>query len=214
MQRKVTVLCGDVSHPVNSVLHEWASRQSAGTTVELLHEKTALGTGDLLVLVSCHQMVEASLRERFGRCVVIHASDLPLGRGWSPHIWQILEGRSEITVTLLDAADKIDTGDIWKQVSVQVSPHALWDEINRQIFATVIELLDYAVENWDRVTPKPQRSDIEPTYYRRRTPADSRLDPDKTLAEQFNLLRVCDPERYPAYFELFGERFVIRIEKK
>ena len=51
----------------------------------------------------------------------------------------------------------------------------------------------------------------EPSYYARRRPADSRLDPDKTLREQFNLLRVADPDRYPAFFELAGRRYEVRI---
>jgi hypothetical protein len=40
---------------------------------------------------------------------------------------------------------------------------------------------------------------------------DSRLDPDKSLRDQFNLLRVSDPVSYPAFFELNGRRFEISI---
>ena len=40
------------------------------------------------------------------------------------------------------------------------------------------------------------------------------IDPDKTIAEQFDLMRVCDPDRYPAYFNYLGYKYVIRIEKQ
>jgi methionyl-tRNA formyltransferase len=53
----------------------------------------------------------------------------------------------------------------------------------------------------------------EPSYYPRRRPDDSRLDPNKTLAEQFNLLRVVDNERYPAFFEHHGQRYLVKVEK-
>jgi methionyl-tRNA formyltransferase len=52
----------------------------------------------------------------------------------------------------------------------------------------------------------------EPTWYARRRAADSRLDPDRTLAQQFDLLRVVDNDRYPAFFDLRGHRYRLRID--
>jgi methionyl-tRNA formyltransferase len=33
------------------------------------------------------------------------------------------------------------------------------------------------------------------------------------LAEQFDLQRICDPERYPAFFELHGHRYKLTLDK-
>ena len=52
----------------------------------------------------------------------------------------------------------------------------------------------------------------EPTSYPRRVPPDSRLDPNRTIAEQFDLLRVADPVRLPAYFLHRGRRFVLVLQ--
>jgi methionyl-tRNA formyltransferase len=38
------------------------------------------------------------------------------------------------------------------------------------------------------------------------------LDPQKSLAEQFNILRVVDNDRYPAFFEWNGRRYNLKIE--
>ncbi len=46
---------------------------------------------------------------------------------------------------------------------------------------------------------RPQQG--EASYYRRRRAADSQLDPHCSLAEQFNLLRVVDNQRYPAFVQ-------------
>jgi hypothetical protein len=48
----------------------------------------------------------------------------------------------------------------------------------------------------------------------RRRQSDSRLDPDKTIAEQLNLLRVVDEERYPAYFDYRGHSYHMTISAK
>lgn len=51
----------------------------------------------------------------------------------------------------------------------------------------------------------------EPIHYSRRRPADSQLDPERSLAEQFNLLRVGDDQSYPAFFHLGGRRYSVQI---
>ena len=50
-------------------------------------------------------------------------------------------------------------------------------------------------------------------YYPKRTPEDSRLDPNKTFVEQFNLLRVADKDRYPTFFEYLGCKYIVTIQK-
>ena len=46
----------------------------------------------------------------------------------------------------------------------------------------------------------------KPSTYPRRTPADSKLDIDKTIRDQFNLLRICNNQDWPAFFEISGGR--------
>ena len=53
----------------------------------------------------------------------------------------------------------------------------------------------------------------ESTFYSKRGPKDSELDIDKTIDEQFNLLRVVDNERYPAFFRKNGQKYFIKIYK-
>ncbi|EOB2070111.1 formyltransferase family protein [Campylobacter coli] len=47
--------------------------------------------------------------------IVIHASNLPQGKGWSPFFHQVIEGKNEITFSLFEADDKVDNGDIYLQ---------------------------------------------------------------------------------------------------
>jgi methionyl-tRNA formyltransferase len=144
---------------------------------------------------------------------VIHASDLPLGRGWSPHIWQLIGGAELLTLTLLEVANKVDSGDIWKKIKLQISRDALWDQINEVVFDAELQLISFAVEKFDEIEPQAQSTIVDPTYYSKRKPVDSMIDPRKSIEEQFDLIRVCDPDRFPAYFELRGFKYNIRVEK-
>ena len=51
------------------------------------------------------------------------------------------------------------------------------------------------------------------SFYQKRTSTDSELDIHKSIKEQFNLLRVVDNEKYPAYFRYKGQKYILRIEK-
>lgn len=209
----VSIVCSDEKHPVNRTLTDWAARHSATHQIRIVRKVAELEQGDLLFLISCHEIVRANVRERFKATLVIHASDLPIGRGWSPHVWQVLEGKSEITVTMLEAVDGVDSGAIWSQVQLKLEGHELAQEINEALFRAEADLMDRALEL--ARDPKPRAQDSRtPTYYPKRSAAMSELDVHKSLAEQFELLRVVDNERYPAFFKFRGHTYVVKIEKK
>ena len=50
-------------------------------------------------------------------------------------------------------------------------------------------------------------------FYSKRNKKSNELDVNKSIEEQFNLLRVVDNERYPAHFNLNGHTYVLKIEK-
>jgi methionyl-tRNA formyltransferase len=195
----VTILCTDPMHPVNTWLQVWKDEQPPEVCVLILRDLGDVGQGDFLFLISCHQIVPKVVRNRFRHTLVVHASALPEGRGMSPQVWQVVNGASKLTVTLLNAEDELDSGDIWHQIDFPLA-------------GTELTLLTWALGECDRNVPRRQVG--EPTYFRRRTPADSAIDPHRPLAEFFDLLRIADPNRYPAFFTYRGCTYRIRIEKQ
>jgi methionyl-tRNA formyltransferase len=180
--------------------------------VQLCFRKGDLSAGDLLFLVSCAEIIRDTERRKFRASLVLHASDLPQGRGWSPHVWSILNGASRIVVSLAEAADPVDTGRIWLKTEFLLEGHELLPEINDRLFSSELELMTRAVRDFGSLQPTPQQGEPGP-YMVKRTPEDSRLDVHRTIAEQFNVLRVVDNERFPAFFEYLGRRYVVKIQK-
>lgn len=209
---KISVLCSSESHPVYPYLQGWVKDAGANHDVELLQGKAKLAGGDILFLISCHEIISAQDRQKYTTCLVIHASDLPEGRGWSPQIWQVLEGKRDIIVSLIGAEDEVDAGPIWAQRHLLLEGHELYDEINSKFFAIELELMDHALELVGLTTPVAQ-DNRAPSFYRKRVPEDSRLDPHRSIADQFDLLRVVDPNRFPAFFDFRGHRYTLRIDK-
>lgn len=149
---KITLLSSDVKHPVNSYLRAWMDTQKGFHEVELVQRKSDLVGGEILFLVSCSEIIDAKVRDKYLATLVLHASDLPRGRGWSPHIWEIVNGSEAITLSLLEAEDKVDSGKIWQKLNIQVPKHALWSEINHLLFEGEIELINFAVQNFSSVS--------------------------------------------------------------
>lgn len=210
---KIDFICTDLNHPVNAVLEKWIANNLAEHVISMVRSKSQLVGGDLLFLVSCHELIGSDVRNQYRTTFVLHASDLPLGRGWSPHIWTVVNGGNEVVVSLLEAEDQVDSGDIWAQRRISLAGHELHDEIAAAVYHAEIELIEYAINHYTEIIKRPQ-DDRVATYYPRRTPEDSRIDPEQSIAEQFELLRVVDFRRYPAFFDFRGQRYYLKISKE
>jgi UDP-2,4-diacetamido-2,4,6-trideoxy-beta-L-altropyranose hydrolase len=204
----IDVLCTDQTHPVIDALRAWCERQK---NARLCFSRKELRGGDFLFLISCHFIVGDDIRSRYEHSLVIHASDLPAGRGWSPLVWQLLEGRRSVAVSLIDAADPVDSGAIWSQQTIVFDGSEDFQEINAKLFECEISLMDWALENCARSQARAQAG--EPSFYRRRNPGDSLIDAGMTIADAFDRIRVCDPVRYPAHFELRNSTYAISLKK-
>lgn len=69
------------------------------------------------------------------------------------------------------------------------------------------------VELYPSIIACGKEQEGEESFYPRRRPEDSRIDIGKSIKDQFDLLRVVDNERYPAFFEYNGCRYVLKIER-
>lgn len=182
-----------------------------GDDAALCRSYETVRAGAVAFYLSCHRMAPPEILARNRRNLVVHASDLPEGRGWSPLTWQILAGRNRVPVCLLEAARQVDAGAVIYKEHLEFAGHELIDEMRSALAELTLGLCRRFLA--EAVPPEGIPQAGTPTYWERRHPEDSALDPHKTLAEQFELLRVADNERYPAYFEWRGHRYRLRIDK-
>ena len=209
---KISILLSSDSHPVTKFIKLWIKKNSNNHDISLYHSSDQLSGGDILFLISCNEIIGRDVRALFSKTLVLHASDLPKGRGWSPHIWDIIFDADHITITLLEAVDSLDAGDIWRKLKIPVPKHYLWYEINELLFKAELELMDFAINHFTDITPEPQVPGGE-TYLPKRSPKDSEINPFDTIANQFNLIRISDPERFPSRFKLHGHQYKLILEK-
>jgi methionyl-tRNA formyltransferase len=180
-----------------------------GHNCVLLHRHEEVTKGEILVLLSCEKVFRQLELNRHN--LVVHESALPQGKGWSPLTWQVLEGRDRIPVTLFEAASDVDSGDIYLQEDLVLEGHELVDELREKQGETTLRLVLKFIREYPSVKGRPQQG--AESFYPRRKPEHSMLNTEEPLSAQFNLLRVCDNERYPAYFIKDGVKYLIKIYK-
>ena len=166
---------------------------------------------DIVFILSYHKIISKEYLSKHNHNIVIHASELPQGKGWSPMFWQILEEKNEIPFSMFEVDEGVDSGEIYMQKILKLTGYELNEELrDKQANFTIDMCLDFVV-NYDKYkVSKPQIG--RESFYPKRSEKDSKLDIDKSIKEQFNLLRIVDNENYPAYFEIDGYRYVLKIE--
>jgi methionyl-tRNA formyltransferase len=185
----------------------------SGHDVSWVHEISEITEGELSFYLGCGKIVPPDVLSKNRHNLVVHASALPQGRGWSPLTWQILEGRNEIPISLFEAERFVDSGKIYIRDVMRFDGTELIGELRQKAGEYTVRLCRAFVENYPNIVLKGANQAGTSSYYRKRSPEDSRLDPDRTIREQFNLMRVVDNEHYPARFELNGAQYTLRIEK-
>jgi methionyl-tRNA formyltransferase len=185
--------------------------QGAGDDAVLCRRHDDIDEGAVAFYLGCVKITPPDVLARNQRNLVVHASDLPQGRGFSPLTWQILEGKSTIPICLLDAVEGVDAGTIVYRDSMHFNGHELIEEMRGVMGLKHVELCLRFLA--DATPPIGREQTGEASVYQRRRPADSALDPNLTIAEQFNLLRVVDNRSYPAFFDLNGHRYRLSVEK-
>ena len=176
---------------------------------ELFFESVNLQGFDLVFVLSFHKILSPNELSKNKLTLVLHASNLPAGKGWSPLFWQVLEGKNEIIFTLFRADERADNGEIYLQKSLNLSGLELYDELRTKQAELTRQMCLEFIALYPHIKARKQSG--HESFYHKRTPKDSELDINKSISEQFNLLRICSNDEFPAFFYKDGKKFVLKI---
>lgn len=196
---------------VDELAQQWTS---AGHVVQVANKVEHALPADFCFCLSFSRIISAEARQQYKHTLVVHESNLPDGRGWAPMTWQILEGKNRIPVTLLEAVDAVDAGPIYLQEWIDLDGTELNPEWRLLQARATQNLCLQWLQAYPAILNDARQQTGAGSVYPRRNPDDSKLDPSKTLVEQFDLLRVVDNQDYPAFFEMRGRVYEIGINPR
>ncbi len=164
---------------------------------------------DAVFILSYFRIIDEEFLKRNRFNLVVHESNLPKGKGWSPLFWQILKNKNVIPIVLFEAKKNIDSGNIYISDVIKLKGDELHDEIRQAQADKMVELCTMFIDSYQEIIPKRQIG--KQSFFRKRIPEDSELNINKSIKDQFNLLRIVNNEEYPAFFYLSNKKYILKI---
>ena len=162
---------------------------------------------DLVFILGYTTILPLSLKKINKLVLIVHESNLPNGKGFSPLQWQILKGKNLIIFSLIDLNKDIDSGDIYDQIKLKLNGNELFNEIRAKQAQTTFKLINLFLKKYPLIKKTKQKG--RSTYFRKRTIKDGKLNINKSINAQFNLLRIGNNDKWPSYFIKNGIKYIL-----
>jgi methionyl-tRNA formyltransferase len=208
----ITILTDNPNSWIIPFVNELLNELKINHHVNHVYKASEINYGDIMFILSCEKILKPEYLKFHKKNIVVHPSKLPMGKGWSPLAWQILEGSNSIPISLFEAVEELDSGNIYLVETLELNGHELNEEIKQKQGLITIKMINYFIDNYNSLTGKPQIG--EESFYPRRSKKENEIDVYKSISEQFNLLRVVDNERYPAHFFYLGKKYILKIYRE
>ncbi|WP_300440115.1 formyltransferase family protein [Christiangramia sp.] len=183
-----------------------------GHSVKYVYKSQELYPCDIMFLLSCTKLLSRKYLQPNKNNIVVHASDLPHGKGFSPMQWQILEGKNQIPITLFEAVEGVDSGPFYLKDMIEFEGHELLNELREKMALKIIQMCLRFVNEYGKLRSQPQIG--ESSLYKKRMTQDDQLDISKSIASQFNHFRIAHNENHPLYFKYLGHKYYLKIIKE
>ena len=152
-----------------------AAAQQLGIPVSHEADDVLDADADLGVVVAFGQIIKPHILNRLAM-VNVHFSLLPRWRGAAPVERAILAGDEVTGVCLMEVAEGLDTGRVYRQVEVPIAPEATAGGLRAELVDAAVPMLIGALQDGLGL-PEPQHG--EPVYAAKLTRDELRLDWDQ-----------------------------------
>ncbi|MDG2243425.1 MAG: formyltransferase family protein [Rhodospirillaceae bacterium] len=169
---------------------------------------------NMLISSGYPEIIPEDVFSCFDSALNFHPTLLPKNRGRYLHY--ILTNREEYSGCTLHLIDSgVDSGPIVAQAKFPVTDFDTVKSLQRKSDEQELELLKMFLRDSENLirSAKPQDHNQSTTYIEKRTPEDSALDESMTLKEAFYALRAFDPELYPGFIDINGERVAFTVRR-
>ena len=144
--------------------------------------------------------------------VFFHETPLPEGKGNSPIQWTVFNKRPNLTVTAFKATVNMDAGAILYQYNIPLSSSDTLEILDKKRSIGIKKCFEEILEELKQGFIVLRTQTGQDSISAKRTPDDSELDPNETLLKLWNKIRVCDNNKFPAFFKQKGKKIILRYE--
>ena len=170
---------------------------------------------DFIITVYWAHLLDIEVISCVKDTINFHPALLPINRGWFPHVHSIIDG-SPLGVTLHRIDEGADTGPVWAQKEVKLSPYDTAKSIYERLQGEMISMFQ---DSWNDIKlgliePKKQNQSIASYHKKSEINELDRLDSSALMrvGDVINILRARSfGDLGFAYYEENGSRVFINI---
>ena len=201
-----------LNHDSNFISAEF-QRDNLKIEINKFYDANKIEKFDIVFILGYTKILPSSFLKRNALNLVVHASDLPSGKGFAPIQHQILEGKEKKKITLLETVESVDSGPILLQNTLNFDGTELYDEIRSKQAQATILLIDKFIKLYPNFERKKQSSlpQVKEHFYPKRLPKDGELNIEKSIKDNFNLLRLGNNKAWPSFFIYKKKKYIIKI---
>ncbi|XP_019624875.1 PREDICTED: uncharacterized protein LOC109470381 [Branchiostoma belcheri] len=203
-QRKITFLCNSFNGLSQRLYLELISRGHHvivhdNPRGEKMTEVVEADQPDLVVCPFLTRRVPPSLYNNPARPVLIVHPGIPGDEGPSSIDWALKEGATEWGVTVLQAAETMDGGDIWATCKFTINRQATKSSLyGKEVTQAAVVSVLQAIDAWERdVPPIPldyKHPEVKGELKRKLTAEDRQVDWTQAAEDVARSVRACDSQ--------------------
>jgi len=191
------------------LLNSTLIKRNSKYNIKISHNHQEVQSQDIVFILGYTKILNDDFIKSNKLNLVIHESALPKGKGFSPVQWQILDGAKFIPVCLIEATSEVDSGDIIYKDKIELSGFELYEDIREKQAEASLRIISEFLKIYPNFKREKQYG-LE-SFYRKRVINDGELDVDKSIKQQFNLLRIGNNEGWPSFFYYAGKKYLLKI---
>jgi len=155
---------------------------------------------DITAILSYYKIIPEKFLKYSKYNLVVHESNLPNGRGFSPLYWQIINGQKNIFFSLFECSKKMDAGGIYLKKKFYFSPTLTFNEIKNKQLNSALKLIENFIKNFKKNKIKSYAQKGKVSYYKKISLNLSKIDIKKSLFSQMKIIRTRDKKNFTSYF--------------
>ena len=152
---------------------------------------------------------ELLLKPIYG-CFFIHESPLPEGRGHAPIQWALQNKKVNFTLSLFKVAPGVDDGYIVYQHNKEILYYDNVESLETKRQEGITECFEIFLNELKQGVIVLREQTGKSTYHKKRNKLNSEIKSIDNLNDLWEKIRICDNEKYPAFFILNDKKITLK----
>lgn len=173
----------------------------------------ASGKYATLLTLGWRKLLDVNKFGDIDRLVNVHPALLPEYKGYHPVPFVLLNQEANHGITAHEITNKMDAGAIILRREIAINQFSTLPSlqylVNQEMPKFIMEL--FALIRSEEIELKPNKDRDTVVRAPKRTPEDSEVRLEDTVAEMFLKVKASDANRFPAYFMVNGEKVNVRL---